>query len=351
MKSKKWVVSCLSFLGIALSGIIMMTIVVDPLFHYHKPLPFLSYPVVDEDYQNDGIVKQFDYNAIITGTSMTQNFKSSEMDRLFDVNSIKVTFAGASFIEIGENLKQAIQANGNVSCIIWGLDYNSLFLGKDERRYLESPTYLYDNNIVNDVNYVLNMDILLSYTARVLYQTLRGVPNMNFDTAHNWDAVSKYGKEIVDLSYERKEKVKESEKFDADDKIKLKENLEQNVIGLIEENPKTDFYLFFPPYSIYFYDECNQTGRLEVQLEAEKEAIELLVPYENVHLFAFTDQFDLITDLDNYKDAGHYSGKINTWMLECMSRGEHLITKDNYLEYCDKVERYLMSYDYDSLFY
>ena len=48
-----------------------LVVTVDPFFHFHKPVSSLSYPLVNERYQNDGIARHFDYDAVITGTSMT----------------------------------------------------------------------------------------------------------------------------------------------------------------------------------------------------------------------------------------------------------------------------------------
>lgn len=60
---------------------------VDPFIHYHKPLTnAYFYPLDNQRSQNDGILKHFEYNALITGTSMTENFKTSELDELFGVN-------------------------------------------------------------------------------------------------------------------------------------------------------------------------------------------------------------------------------------------------------------------------
>lgn len=350
MANKKWVIQCVSFLGVMLAGVGLLTATIDPLFHYHKPLSFLRYPIVHERYQNDGIVKNFDYNAIITGTSMTENFKTSEMDALFGTNSVKVSFSGASYKELGDNLKRAVKANREIEYIIWGLDYGAMIQEKDTMNYVEYPGYLYNEDWKDDLNYLLNKDILFRNTARVMYHTLRGLPSLDFDSAYRWDSLYEYGKEAVDQTYKRQQKADMEETLQEADRIMLRENLNQNVLQLVEENPDIAFYLFFPPYSIYYYDECNQAGRLQVQLEAEKEVIKLLVPYENVHLFSFTDQFDLITDLDNYKDVGHYSGEVNSWMLGCMSRGEHLITEENYQSYCDKVKEYFLAFDYDALF-
>ena len=75
--AKKWFAACMT----ALAGSILLMLVVfwifDPYFHYHKPFPFVSYRMYDERYMNDGISRHFDYDAVITGTSMAQNFKPS----------------------------------------------------------------------------------------------------------------------------------------------------------------------------------------------------------------------------------------------------------------------------------
>lgn len=65
----------------------------DPFFHYHKPMTDqYFYRISNARNQNDGITRQFTYDALITGTSMTENFKASEMDILFGVQSVKVLF-------------------------------------------------------------------------------------------------------------------------------------------------------------------------------------------------------------------------------------------------------------------
>ena len=81
--AKKWVITYIIVLIIVLAMLGSVTIIIDPYFHYHKPLATLEYPIYNERYQNNGIAKNFEYNAIITGTSMTENFKTSEFDYLF----------------------------------------------------------------------------------------------------------------------------------------------------------------------------------------------------------------------------------------------------------------------------
>lgn len=176
MSNKKWILWFITICGILLCGFGAVTVIIDPYFHYHKPLSSLQYPIDNERYQNDGIVKHFEYNAIITGTSMTQNFKASVFDRIFGVDSIKVPFSGASYKEINDNLLIATTCNSDIKLILRGLDYNRLLDTKDEMRYEEEfyPRYLYDNNLCNDVKYVFNKSVLFETTLRVLEYTNGG---------------------------------------------------------------------------------------------------------------------------------------------------------------------------------
>lgn len=132
---KKWFAACMT----ALAGSILLMLVVfwifDPYFHYHKPFPFVSYRMYDERYMNDGISRHFDYDAVITGTSMAQNFKPSEADALFGVTSVKETFSGASYKELSENLERALRRNGELGTVIWTMDANAILRDKDYMTY------------------------------------------------------------------------------------------------------------------------------------------------------------------------------------------------------------------------
>ena len=105
------------FLTILLGGLIFIgaaNFLVDPIFHYHAPLNKISYTMDDERYQNNGIMKHFDYDCIITGTSMVENTKASLVDSLFDVKSVKTCFMGGSYREISENIRVGLKNNSKV---------------------------------------------------------------------------------------------------------------------------------------------------------------------------------------------------------------------------------------------
>ena len=351
MKNSK----CFIFQSIGLVAILLIllgTVIVyiDPYFHYHEPLDKYQYPINNERYQNDGITRNFEYNAVIAGSSMTECFKTSEFDSLFNARAIKIPYSGGRYKEVDEAVKRALERNTSLEYVVRGLDFNYLVIDKDSKYYENYPDYLYDENLFNDVSYVFNKEVLFNDVLEVIDYTKRGELTTSFDDYSNWSDERQSGKAAILDIYIRPEMASGRVEFDDAAKEMLRLNLEQNVIQTIKENPDVKFYLFFPPYSIYWWDSQYRSGQIERHLEAEKYAIEMLIPYENVYLFSFFDAFDMICNADLYIDTGHYVESVNSQILQWMKSGEHRLTKDNYEEYCDKVAEFLLNYDYDKLF-
>jgi Fe-S-cluster formation regulator IscX/YfhJ len=94
----------------------------------------------------------------------------------------------------------------------------------------------------------------------------------------------------------------------------------------------------------------NQEGMMMWQFDAELIATELLLECPNVKLYNFNDKYDIIVNLDNYRDKEHYSSEINSLILEWIAEGDGLVTKDNYLDRLEIEKEYYLNYDYDSIF-
>lgn len=179
-----------------------------------------------------------------------------------------------------------------------------------------------------------------------------GLEMTSWDEYNNWDDSVQFGKAAIDKTYTPSEKVESMEDSSLSDleKTMVCENIMQNVTSLAAEHPEVTFYLFFTPYSIYYWDTLWRNGQLEKQLEAERLAVEMMLQYDNIKLFSFFDDYDLICDLNNYKDILHYSEEVNSQILLWMHDGKHQLTKNNYDEYYKAVRDFYMSYSYDGLF-
>jgi hypothetical protein len=76
-------------------------------------------------------------------------------------------------------------------------------------------------------------------------------------------------------------------------------------------------------------------------------AMETLLAYDNVRLFFPMNDAEIVTDLKNYHDIGHYSADINDYLVACFADGRHLVTRENYREELDKMRDLAEGFDYD----
>lgn len=349
---KRYVLITIAMIGILLGFLGGVTIVIDPLFHYHKPLEGMAYSLeAGQRYINDGITMNWDYDAVITGTSMTENFKPSEFDELFGVNSVKIAYSGASFYETGINLRKAFENHDDIKIVIRALDSGRIGLDADYMTPdFDYPTYLTDTYLINDIYYIFNKTLFLQDTMKTIIGTVRGAPRVSLDEFGSWDQRSIYGRDAVLSQYMRQTEKQENRSMTASEKAVIYENMTQNVISIVAENPETEFYFFFPPASIVGMDSYHNIGGLNVLFDTQKYAYELLAPYGNARVFGWADEYDMVCNLNNYKDPWHYSGTINSQMLIWMHEGYGLLTKDNYQKYFLNCKKFYETYNYDSIF-
>lgn len=131
--------------------------------------------------------------------------------------------------------------------------------------------------------------------------------------------------------------------------VMVVENIQQNITDLADDHPETMFYLFFPPYSICYWDALKNNGQVDWRIDAEQAAIEEIVKHPNIKLFSFCNNFELVCNLNNYKDQAHYGEWVNSWILEWMSDDQYLLTEHNYQEYIREIREFYNSYDYSLL--
>lgn len=349
MRQKKWFLGTLGGAGIVLIFLLIVMVIADPYFHYHGKLPGMKYRLNDERYINVGIMEHFEYDAIITGTSMNQNFKTSQMDRLFGTNAIKVPFAGAGFKELRENLERAFESDNEIKYVLWGMDYNGLAKDADFVAYEEYPDYLYDDNIFNDAPYVWNKEILISGVLNNVLMTLRGEETTTFDEYSSWDVGR--GAEFLNLHlYWNPDVLTMESELSMEERTIVEENIMTNIVTLADKHPDTTFLLFYTPYSILYWDDLYRNGTLEKQLQVEEIVSGLLLECENIELYNFYDKTDIICNFDYYQDGLHYVNDVNEMIMDWIHIGEGRVTKENYMDMIQWERQFYMNYDYDGIY-
>lgn len=348
MKAKNWNILVLVGTGAVLLILAVVTIVIDPFLHYHKPLESLEYPLKDERYQNDGIARWYEYDAIITGTSMTQNFKASELNEAMGVTAIKTSYSGASFHELTESIERTIGYNPNVELVLCSFDGSRMLYPAKQDEYEGYPHYLYDNNPFNDVEYVLNKEVV-PLTIAVVNYTRAGEVTPTMDTYGSWAQYKTFGRDSVKTTLAELPVIEEEIKLEEEDITLIRENIEQNFLAMAQRHPEMEFYFFIPPYSICYWEALYNTKQINAQLDTEMLAIEILLQAHNVHIYGFSDRMDIVSDLNNYMDSQHYSDAINSEIIQMIAQGKGELTLDNYQEYYQQLREIYLNYDYSTI--
>lgn len=359
MKSKLWIVGFFILVIVPLGVVASWVIRVDPYFHYHKPnTSGYFYSLYNQRSQNDGISRNFDYEGLITGTSMTENFKTTECKNIFGCDFIKVSYSGGTYKEINDNLKVALAHNPNLKIIVRGLDMGKFIEDKDAMRedLGEYPTYLYNENPLDDVQYIFNRDVIFKavYDMVIANDEENFTPGItSFDAYSNWMKNYTFGVNSSTLfpnGIPTTDKTVAQVDLTEEEKELVLGNVRQNVISLAEANPDVTFYYFFTPYSAAWWQGLINEGTFNKQIQAEQIEIEEILKVDNIKLFSFNNLTEITTDLNNYKDSLHYAEWVNSLMLRYMKEEKYLLTQQNYKDYLQAEKDFYWSFDYDTCF-
>ncbi len=348
MQPKRWLAGFLGIFLAGLAGCMALVIWVDPFFQYHKPLAWFPYLVDNQVNQNPGLAKHMDYDSILIGSSMTASFNTDWFEELMGMKTQKLSYNGSYPKDLSNIMQLVFDAKGDqVKAVYMAVDQSTFSADPEETKFPVTD-YLYDDNVFNDVPYLLNKDVLLDYILR---------PLADRKDASDWAELYKpwwtdeyYNKANVLMYYEAAEEKQEEEALAADYfKDAVEENLQKNILPYIEAHPETEFYIFYPPYSILFWNDVTREKELEAVIGRLEYMTERLLNYENVHVFNFLGKEDIICNLNNYADYMHYHKNVCRYITECFATGENELHPENYGQAFDEIRTLAMSYNYPAI--
>lgn len=325
-----------------------IVILVDPFYHYHKPLGPLKAVVSKGEYQCIGTVKNFEYDSILLGSSVAENYNNRWFDEAFGGTTIKGIQRSATTEALLYYLDKAMEDHELIN-VYFNLDTFAITTDPDVGFPNEThPLYLYNDNPLDDVKYIWNKDVIFEHVPYMLAMSLFG--DYDEGTSYNWARYKTFSEAGTLSQYQRPETMTpmlEKEEYE--------ENIDGNLNAIeqvVKDNPQITFRFICPPYSMLWWDNAYRCGETERNLYASREAARRLLPYKNVEMYYFQNEEDVITNLDNYMDTIHFSGEINKAMLDAMRNGENKLTLDNYEEEIGKMEelagkiqnKYILSY-------
>lgn len=347
MDNKKFVKKTIAYTLLVLLVVATIMVIIDPFSHYHMPWFNMGPVATDERAALIGIAKNDTYDVALVGSSMSENFVDSWFeDGKFGKNATKFCLQGAHFDDYEIILDEVIK-HPELKTVVFGLD-NYILTDEPEEQEVTIPDYMSNNNVFDDSHYLWNKSAFTEYLPIFLINNHK--ENGSDDNAYVWENLFPYGKAATIASYSqfrpdgRKENLPLDYYFDNADLFLAK------FSKYIEARPDVTFYVYVPPYSILFWDYSILNGRLEAEICMMERVYSELLNYDNVEMYYFQNDYDIITNLDNYRDYSHYKQAINYYMYTRMRDKKEEITKDNYYEELLNMFEYAKTYDYDSLF-
>ena len=330
-----------TFIAVTLLFVSVFNDVVDPFQQYRKATLYPMLFKKNQRYINPGLAKTYDYESIIIGSSMTENFLIDKVEKILSFKkAIKFCISGGTAHEEYQTLSTAFR-HRKINKVLYGLDIYAFRGTPDRDRHgVHLPIYLYDDNIFNDYHYLLNIDTFKN-SLQALAEPYWNKNNILYDYNHMWqwqhEFTHAFGTEKVLKKWLASHG--SSKKFQKDlwatDKLELSFN--KNLLSLIQAHPETEFILFYPPYSVLTFHDWQKEGVLKSSIAFKRYIFDKIKRFDNVKLYDFQVAKEIITNLDNYRDYSHYHQKINTWMLEEMAQDHYRVREDNVDDYGKKL--------------
>ncbi len=333
MDAKKFIRTFLLWAVLLLGAVGAAVIVLDPFYHYHGPLAGMKTVVNKAEYQCIGTVRHFDYDSIVLGSSVAENYNNRWFDEAFGGRTIKGIKSGAATVDLVYYMEEAF-AEKALRNVYYCVDISAL--NADPYKTFPDaslPLYLYNRNPFDDVKYIWNKDVLFEHIPYLLAAGL----DADYDEgeSYNWAHYKTFSAEGALSHYERPQSIVPMKGAD-ENAGTIDANLA--LIGaVVKAHPETTFRFVFSPYSMLWWDEAYRNGERDQCLYTAERAAEYLLSFENAEVYYFQNDEAVITDLDNYMDPIHFSEEINRWIVEQMRAGSHRLTMDNYEEELAKM--------------
>jgi hypothetical protein len=309
------------------SAVAVFNYVVDPFQQYRKPTWYEArYYRPLQRYINPGMAKHYDYEIVVTGSSMMENTRNSEVGKILTGKAINLAMGAMTAYELRQ-LLTTILATGKAKHIILDLNFNA-FAGSPTMQVVTEPLplYLYDDIPWNDVHYLLQAQTLAK-SAEIVLGMKHSRYSANADQPWYWADGYTFSKNAVlrglDLNNINRDFKQLPRTLEG-----MRASFDANLLPLLRAYPGVRFSLVYPPWSALVWEDFRQRNQVDVSLAFKRSVFDAVRDLPNVALYDFQARLDWVTNLDNYKDIYHFSPRISREMIEAIAKGSDRVTSE-----------------------
>lgn len=343
-----FILSLIATLFISIAAIVY---VVDPFQFFHKSY-FSKKFSTNQRYQTPGIIKNFPAKNYIFGTSMTENFIASEVKKELGTSDMqRLSISGVLPKNFATVLRFLLNTN-NVERIVLDAHwyFESLDVNKENEQH-SFPSYLYSSKWLDSLKYVFNHDNI-----KLSLKVLRGKEEGFSD---DLEKINRWMKPSLFERFTSKESLKKIKSKLAKNKnnfniLKTLEegksykypSLDMNLIKIIKENPDVKFEIYLPPYTTWYYASSSKKKFIKRLIYMRKYLADKTSELKNVIVYGFDTEFEIVNNLENYKDYGHYHPRINKRIIKAIKLGTNILDKRNSERYLRDMISNINSYKF-----
>lgn len=322
----------------------------DPLQIFHKPILRPITFSSDTRVQNLGIIKFYDFDSIIIGSSMLLNTRSSWASDILDLKFMNLSMSNSRFIERKVILDYALQ-HKQIKHIIYSLDDYLIF---NTDKDTSSFDFLYKNDNAQNIRIYLNG----KFIACALTWSLDGKCVGQSKDIDNIAAWADYKRNIMGLdnwiyyNFEFQQPILKKLAFndfphfeiiDSKNAKIFKENMTENIIDLIRKHPHITFSIILPTYSRLYYRQITSKYYADIKANL-KWFIREVNGLSNVRIYGF-DDLSYADNLDNYRDLNHYNVDMNALQLDSILKQTHIINAQNMDAYFRILDKKILDFN------
>lgn len=287
---------------------------------------------------NSVIINNQDFDSIIIGSSMSQGSKCSDFDLVFGGNSVKLACSAINFSEIDFFIDYAAKKK-KIKRVMF--DAPVTFFCREQTTREIPKEYYQDSVKFTLFKKGFSINSVIDSFAEAKNLISKKSKHITRDELYDWNLKRKCSeKAFADkLLYDKGLPFDINSDFAEKSKVCVK-NI---VIPIFNSHPDTEFVIFYPPFSMMYYRSLDRKAYIKLK----GEVTDMLLQVKNVKLFDFETAFHITGNFENYRDTRHYSGKINSWMIEQMAQENYRVTQSNKQQYLDKLLKRFEEYDFD----
>lgn len=304
--------------------------------------PFFQFRVKDNNHYflnpwlvNGGLAKNYDYNTVILGSSMVQNYDLSILRKKdSSVRPIKLSSGGMN----NEEMKYlySFVKKDSIKSIIINIDVPQLNLGFEEVRF---PRFLYDNTLKNKMEYLYGYETCIRFipidVALSLYLKDKDVQEISptyrmktdIDQIGNNSHQNIYSADYVKGMYLEGRTVSVQNLEGMSERMRHKLDTLMSSLDL-DRYKNVEYTFVLSPYSALYWYHTQKGGYYNQFLEFIYYLNESVEKHNNAKLMFFFD-LDEIINLDFYTDVSHFSPALSNKVLDNVYNPEYELNTSN----------------------